>query len=491
MDDLAVDGGRQQIAYRSRSPSLGEIDSIFSDESSSPNSVDSECSFETTESSLDEELQASGERTVSRQSSIVDGLLNEIYDRYHHGSRSGDSDNVTEYSTTSFYSGSFELDERTQRWSRTQLNNKDVGEIRRVLDELNSYVTLLSGRLVRHLKRRDKNAYRLQRNFDVLTAILQAVSLKRRVDTKIKFSFIPQSGKKGFRQWLDSFKAVSRLPRGVPSSWRRRLWLILAENKLSHLDWKKTSQFCFNERSNPDDDNLGAQIVKDLHRTGCSWFCEFETPDERAILKRVLLAYARWNKGVGYCQGFNVMAALILQVMDRCEEDALKVMVYLIDFVLPANYFSNNLRSLSIDMAVLRELMTIKLPDLSDHLHYLQRQATAQDNLASISFEPPLTNVFTMQWFLTMFATCLPEQLVLRVWDCILLEGSEVLLRVALAIWATIGLQLEDLESADEFYGAMGRILPQIQDGTIISDTSLMSIYVRTYTVLLIRVGIG
>lgn len=55
-----------------------------------------------------------------------------------------------------------------------------MGEIRRVLDELNSYVTLLSGRLVRHLKRRDKNAYRLQRNFDVLTAILQAVSLKRR-----------------------------------------------------------------------------------------------------------------------------------------------------------------------------------------------------------------------------------------------------------------------------------------------------------------------
>ena len=53
--------------------------------------------------------------------------------------------------------------------------------------------------------------------------------------------------------------------------------------------------------------------------------CEFETPEERAVLKRVLLAYARWNKAVGYCQGFNVVAALILQVMDRCEEDALKV----------------------------------------------------------------------------------------------------------------------------------------------------------------------
>lgn len=114
-------------------------------------------------------------------------------------------------------------------------------------------------------------------------------------------------------------------------------------------------------------------------------------------------------------------------------------MVYLIDFVLPANYFSNNLRSLSVDMAVLRELMKVKLPDLSEHLEDLQRQASVADNNGSSSYEPPLINVFTMQWFLTLFATCLPEDVVLRVWDSILLEGSEVLLRVSLAIWAAIG----------------------------------------------------
>jgi hypothetical protein len=45
------------------------------------------------------------------------------------------------------------------------------------------------------------------------------------------------------------------------------------------------------------------------------------------MLQRVLLAYARWNKQVGYCQGFNVIAALILDVMDRQEDSALKVSV--------------------------------------------------------------------------------------------------------------------------------------------------------------------
>ena len=52
------------------------------------------------------------------------------------------------------------------------------------------------------------------------------------------------------------------------------------------------------------------------------------------------------------------------------------------------------------------------------------------------SFEPPLTNVFTMQWYLTLFTNCLPPPVVLRVWDLIFLQGNEVLIRTALAIWA-------------------------------------------------------
>ena len=66
-------------------------------------------------------------------------------------------------------------------------------------------------------------------------------------------------------------------------------------------------------------------LFQDLHRTGCSGFSGQDNEEERALLKRVLLAYARWNKNVGYCQGFNVLAALILEVVQRKEDDALKV----------------------------------------------------------------------------------------------------------------------------------------------------------------------
>ena len=66
---------------------------------------------------------------------------------------------------------------------------------------------------------------------------------------------------------------------------------------------------------------------QDLHRTGCSLFCGEDADAEanQLMLKRVLLAYARWNKSIGYCQGFNMLAAIILEVMDKSESHALKV----------------------------------------------------------------------------------------------------------------------------------------------------------------------
>ena len=61
----------------------------------------------------------------------------------------------------------------------------ETDELRVMAKEMRSRISMLSTKLVKQLKRRDKHAYKLQRNFDVLTAILQAVSLKRREYTII------------------------------------------------------------------------------------------------------------------------------------------------------------------------------------------------------------------------------------------------------------------------------------------------------------------
>ncbi|XP_071279601.1 TBC1 domain family member 30 isoform X2 [Agelaius tricolor] len=409
----------------------------------------------------EEDEAGPGSGRSSRTSSLVSGLLTELY-------------SAAETAVPSGSARSRALRELQQRQSQVKyLRLKDVDELTTIKRELNHRISVQSAKLLRLLKQKDRLVQKVQKNCDIVTACLQAVSQKRWVDTKLKFTLEPSLGQNGFQQWHDALKAVARLPTGIPKEWRRKVWLTLADQYLHSIaiDWDKTMRFTFNERSNPDDDSMGIQIVKDLHRTGCSSYCGQEAEQDRVVLKRVLLAYARWNKSVGYCQGFNILAALILEVMEGNEGDALKIMIYLIDKVLPDSYFVNNLRALSVDMAVFRDLLRMKLPELSQHLDTLQRAANRE---SGGGYEPPLTNVFTMQWFLTLFATCLPNHTVLKIWDSVFFEGSEIILRVALAIWAKLGEQIECCETADEFYSTMGKLTQEMLEDSLIDSNELM-----------------
>uniref|UniRef100_F1KW87 TBC1 domain family member 30 n=1 Tax=Ascaris suum TaxID=6253 RepID=F1KW87_ASCSU len=263
-------------------------------------------------------------------------------------------------------------------------------------------------------------------------------------------------------------KAVARLPDGIPSYFRRKLWVILANYHIDRLglNWEQTRRVAFNERINPDDDRLSFQIIKDLHRTGWSGI---SGEAERIHLKRVLLGYARFNKTIGYCQGFNVIAALVLEVTEFKEECALKVMIFLIEQVLPQGYFDQSLRALSVDMAVLRSLLHQRLPKTARHLDELQRNSECEN-------EPPLTNVFSMHWFLTLFATCLPKSCVCRLWDALMLEGSEVLLRASLAIWAKFSKRILSTTSTDHFYTLMGTLCEKLTQMRQMEINNFMSI---------------
>ncbi|GIY19559.1 TBC1 domain family member 30 [Caerostris darwini] len=279
-------------------------------------------------------------------------------------------------------------------------------------------------------------------------------------DQDLKLGCAPDSS--SFVLWKDAMKMVARLPDGIPPDFRKQLWLTLAKKHLDskNIDLKRAFSVCLSEKSDPEDAELGTQIIKDLHRTGCSPFSGDVAEQNQSHLKRVLLAYARWNPGVGYCQGFNMLAAIVLEVVDWVEEDALIVMIFLIEEVLPESYFANHLRGLSVDMAVFRDLLRLRLSSLSAHLDKLQ--SNTQDTSTGHIYEPPLTNVFTMQWFLTLFTNCLPKDTVLRVWDLIFLEGNEVLLRAALAIWDGLADRIMAVESADEFYCIMGVLTREI-----------------------------
>ncbi|KAJ0179865.1 hypothetical protein K1T71_004456 [Dendrolimus kikuchii] len=386
---------------------------------------------------------------------LIEELLDEIYtDQRDWSGHSAIDCSHGSTSAASLTSSQSNYGEQTEAIERSYLEALDTGELREQKFDWENRLKAAGDRLSRSLRVRDRLKRQQKRLCAAFTVLLRHIS----GDSNLRFGLAPSSvgnegpGEGGYAEWLHAMRLVARLPAGVPHHFRKKLWLTLAERHLSArgIDWPLAERACFRGTALPDDAELGAQILKDLHRTGCSLFCGTEGRENQAMLRRVLLAYARWNKEVGYCQGFNMIAAIILEVMDKSESDSLKVMIYLVEAVLPEGYFADDLRGLSADMAAFRDLLRLRLPRLAHHMDHLQRISDGG------GVEPPLPDVFTMQWFLTLYATWLPRESLLRIWDLILLDGNEVLLLTALAIWDMLQDRILSARSADEFYSCMG-----------------------------------
>ncbi|XP_056172392.1 uncharacterized protein LOC115674143 isoform X4 [Syzygium oleosum] len=164
---------------------------------------------------------------------------------------------------------------------------------------------------------------------------------------------------------------------------------------------------------------LKKQIEKDIPRT----FPGHPALDEngRNSLRRLLIAYARHNPSVGYCQAMNFFAGLLLLLMP--EENAFWALVGIIDDYF-GGYYTEEMIESQVDQLVFEELMRERFPKLVNHLDFLGVQ------VAWISGP----------WFLSIFVNMLPWESVLRIWDVLLFEGNRVMLfRTALALMELYG----------------------------------------------------
>lgn len=162
------------------------------------------------------------------------------------------------------------------------------------------------------------------------------------------------------------------------------------------------------------------QIQLDVPRTfpTSAWV---QTDAGQAALRRLLFAFAHHNPIIGYCQGMNYVAAILLVVMGHDEEAAFWVLASLIDDdrgILYQDMYSKDLSGCHVEMRSLKELVTIKLPRLGAHMEALR---------CDIS-------ILATDWFLCLFCTSLPAETAIRMWDALLNEGTKVLFRVGLAL---------------------------------------------------------
>ncbi|KAL5794228.1 hypothetical protein ACOSP7_002822 [Xanthoceras sorbifolium] len=159
------------------------------------------------------------------------------------------------------------------------------------------------------------------------------------------------------------------------------------------------------------------QIDHDLPRTfpGHPWL---DTPEGHATLRRVLVAYSFRDSDVGYCQGLNYVAALLLLVM-KTEEDAFWMLAVLLENVLVNDCYTTNLSGCHVEQRVFKDLLPKQCPRIATHLEALE-------------FDVSLV---ATEWFLCLFSKSLPSETTLRVWDILFYEGAKVLFHVALAIF--------------------------------------------------------
>lgn len=134
------------------------------------------------------------------------------------------------------------------------------------------------------------------------------------------------------------------------------------------------------------------QIDHDLPRTfpGHPWL---DTPEGHASLRRVLVVYSFRDSDVGYCQGLNYVAALLLLVM-KTEEDAFWMLAVLLENVLVNDCYTDNLSGCHVEQRVFKDFLAQKCPRIATHLEALK-------------FDVSLV---ATEWFLCLFSKSLPSE---------------------------------------------------------------------------------
>nr|XP_045612119.1 TBC1 domain family member 2B-like [Procambarus clarkii] len=209
---------------------------------------------------------------------------------------------------------------------------------------------------------------------------------------------------------------------GIPYQYKGKVWRLLIDSQVAPLKAAIPPSYyqdLLAQRTTSSTlDAAAKQIELDLLRTlpNNRHYESFHS-DGIAKLRRVLLAFSRHNPQVGYCQGLNRLAAIALLFLN--EEDAFWCLVFIVEFLMPPDYYNKNLLGSQVDQRVLKDLFAEKLPRLHTHLEH---------HGLDIS-------LFTFNWFLCVYIDIIPPVTYLTIWDSFLYEGSKVLFRYALAIF--------------------------------------------------------
>lgn len=201
---------------------------------------------------------------------------------------------------------------------------------------------------------------------------------------------------------------------GIPQHFRGVVWPLICgagsdsqpgSAKLQYADYIKATSAC------------EKVIRRDIARTypEHDFFKEKDGLGQESLF-HVMKAYSLHDREVGYCQGSAFIVGLLLMQMP--EEEAFAVMVKLMQDYRLREMFKPSMAELGLCMYQLKNLVEEVMPDL--HAHFVSQ-----------CFD---TSMYASSWFLTLFSTTLTLPVACRVMDAFLVDGMEIIFRLAVAI---------------------------------------------------------
>ncbi|TMW62537.1 hypothetical protein Poli38472_005155 [Pythium oligandrum] len=207
----------------------------------------------------------------------------------------------------------------------------------------------------------------------------------------------------------------------------------------------------FDEKALLESNGVDGEIGRDIDRTfPLLPFFSQQDGDGQRQLGNVLKAIAIHTPEISYCQGMNYVTAVLLILCNdpnissegkpilAPQEATFWIMTSFIQNYGMDDMWKSKMPGLSRCIYLYQQLLQKHFYDL--HVH-----------LRNIGMHPSL---IATQWFATMFARVLSIDVLLRVWDLVLLDGWKMIYRIALAITAHLRPQIIslDMEACSEYF---------------------------------------
>jgi hypothetical protein len=191
---------------------------------------------------------------------------------------------------------------------------------------------------------------------------------------------------------------------GIPGEFRGIIWQLILKSKNFQLE-----EFYFHLKQETSVHEKS--IKRDLSRT--SFFTNVDQVGKSQELFNVIKAYSLFDPDVGYTQGMIFITVPL--IMNMTEAECFCLLVTLMKDYRIRELFCPEMKGLHLFLHEFDRLLETYSPLLYNHL---VRQGIKSSMYAS-------------QWFLTFFAYKFPLDIVLRIYDILITQGSESILKFA------------------------------------------------------------